>query len=156
MTRILALDLGTTMGWATFTGTRITSGSESFKPGNSQGPGARYLKLRRWLSDTKAANGTFDLVVVERVVRHVSADSAHVYGGFLAHVQAWCEHHGMRLEAYSPGTIKKFATGRGNADKAAMIEAAKAAGYFPKDDNEADAIALMRLVLRGTLKAEPA
>ena len=38
---------------------------------------------------------------------------------------------------------KRYATGRGNADKAKMIEAIRARGYLPADDNEADAIALL-------------
>jgi Holliday junction resolvasome RuvABC endonuclease subunit len=37
------------------------------------------------------------------------------------------------------GTIKKAATGKGNASKADMIAAAKRAGCFTEDDNEADA-----------------
>ena len=40
-------------------------------------------------------------------------------------------------------TIKRFATGRGNADKAAMIAAIQARGFTPADDNEADAIAIL-------------
>jgi Holliday junction resolvasome RuvABC endonuclease subunit len=41
------------------------------------------------------------------------------------------------------GTIKKHATGKGNANKAAMIAATKAKGFNPADDNEADAIAIL-------------
>jgi len=41
------------------------------------------------------------------------------------------------------GTIKKFLTGQGNANKQAMIDAARAEGFSPADDNEADAIAIL-------------
>jgi len=41
------------------------------------------------------------------------------------------------------GTIKRHVTGRGNADKATVIEAVRARGYSPADDNEADAIAIL-------------
>jgi Holliday junction resolvasome RuvABC endonuclease subunit len=41
------------------------------------------------------------------------------------------------------GTIKRHATGNGNASKEAVIEAVKAKGHNPADDNEADAIALL-------------
>jgi len=41
------------------------------------------------------------------------------------------------------GTIKRFATGKGNANKAAMMEAARKRGFSPTDDNEADAIAIL-------------
>lgn len=41
------------------------------------------------------------------------------------------------------GTIKRHVTGKGNADKQAVIAAIKARGYAPVDDNEADAIAIL-------------
>ncbi len=41
------------------------------------------------------------------------------------------------------GTIKRFATGDGNADKDAVIDAIRARGSTPADDNEADALAIL-------------
>ena len=41
------------------------------------------------------------------------------------------------------GTIKRHATGKGNANKDAMIAAVRSWGYTPVDDNEADALALL-------------
>ena len=41
------------------------------------------------------------------------------------------------------GTIKRFATGKGNADKKAMIAAVRGRGFEPADDNEADALAVL-------------
>ena len=41
------------------------------------------------------------------------------------------------------GTIKKHATGKGNANKDQMIGAVRMRGHTPADDNEADAIALL-------------
>jgi hypothetical protein len=40
-------------------------------------------------------------------------------------------------------TIKRFATGKGNAGKDAVLTAIRLRGYQPADDNEADAIALL-------------
>lgn len=148
--RVLALDLGTTAGWAVHANARITSGSVCFSPGRMQGPGMRFLKFRHWLTDQKAHAGGFDQVVYEDVRNHTGTDAAHIYGGFLATLQAWCEHHQIPYRGVGVGTIKKFATGKGNADKTAMIEAARAAGYHPTDHNEADAIALLRLTIRRT------
>ena len=42
-----------------------------------------------------------------------------------------------------PWEGKRYATGRGNADKAKMVAAIEARGFAPADDNEADAIALL-------------
>ena len=48
-----------------------------------------------------------------------------------------------RYQGVPVGTIKRHITGRGNADKAAVIAAVRARGYSPSDDNEADAIAIL-------------
>jgi Holliday junction resolvasome RuvABC endonuclease subunit len=45
------------------------------------------------------------------------------------------------------GTIKRHASGRGNAGKAEVIAAMKARGYAVRDDNEADALALLHWAL---------
>ena len=41
------------------------------------------------------------------------------------------------------GTIKKHATGKGNAGKGDVIASVTARGHAPVDDNEADALALL-------------
>ena len=48
-----------------------------------------------------------------------------------------------RTKGVPVGTIKKHATGKGNAGKSEMIVAAKVRGHNPVDDNEADALALL-------------
>ena len=75
--------------------------------------------------------------------KHAGVDAAHAYGGFMAHLTAWCEHHQIPYQGVPVGTIKKHATGKGNASKAEMIAAAKARGHDPVDDNHADALALL-------------
>ena len=145
---ILALDLGTTTGWA-LRGRdgHITSGSESFRPQRFEGGGMRYLRFKRWLTDIKQCADGLDWVVFEEVRRHAGVDAAHAYGGFMAHLTAWCEHHGIPYQGVPVGTIKKHATGRGNARKEEMLAAARARGHTPADDNEADALALLHWAL---------
>jgi Holliday junction resolvasome RuvABC endonuclease subunit len=41
------------------------------------------------------------------------------------------------------GTIKRFATGKGNAGKEAVVAAVRSRGFARADENEADAIALL-------------
>ena len=48
-----------------------------------------------------------------------------------------------RTRACPVGTIKRHVTGKGNADKQAVIEAVRKLGFAPADDNEADALALL-------------
>lgn len=145
---LLALDLGTKTGYAAFAGGATVSGTMDFKPGRYEGGGMRYLKLRRWLDELHATSALTE-VVFEEVRRHAATDAAHVYGGLLGVLTAWCEGQNPKVPylGYPVGTIKKFATGKGNADKAAMIEAVRLWGYEPVDDNEADAIALLRLAM---------
>lgn len=73
----------------------------------------------------------------------LGVDAAHVYGGFLAHLTAWCEDHEIAYQGVGVGVIKKFMTGAGNASKEAMLQAAKDKGFDPVDDNEADALAIL-------------
>lgn len=141
---ILALDLGTQTGWAVCDrDSGVTSGSESFKPQRFEGGGMRYLRFKRWLTEIKQSCDGIDAVYFEEVRRHAGVDAAHAYGGFMAHLTAWCEHHQIPYQGVPVGTIKKHATGKGNANKDQMIGAARLRGHAPADDNEADAIALL-------------
>jgi Holliday junction resolvasome RuvABC endonuclease subunit len=90
--------------------------------------------------------------VFEEVRRHLSTDSAHVYGGLLATLTAWAELKAIPYEGVPVGTIKRYATGKGNADKAAVIAAMQARGFHPADDNEADALALLLWATRGAVQ----
>jgi len=139
---ILALDLGTTTGYAiSHDSGRIESGIVSFKQNRFDGGGMRYLKFRKWLTEIKQCG--IDEVYYESVRRHIGTDAAHCYGGFLATLQTWCEHHQIPYSGVSVGTIKKSACGRGNATKEDMIKAAIDKGFEPVDDNEADAIHIL-------------
>ena len=103
----------------------------------------RYLRFKHWLTEVKSTTGGIDAVYLEEVRRHAGTNAAHIYGGFLAHVTAWCEHHGVPYRGVPVGTIKRHVTGKGNASKPAVIEAVRARGFVPIDNNEADAIALL-------------
>lgn len=143
-TTILALDLGTTTGWALRDSTGcITSGSESFRPQRFEGGGMRYLRFRRWISEIQESVSEIQFLYFEEVRRHVGVDAAHAYGGFLATLTAWCEHHQIPYQGVPVGTIKKHATGKGNASKDEMVASIRARGHQPADDNEADALALL-------------
>ncbi len=154
---ILALDLGTTTGWALRDRTgRITSGSQSFKPQRFEGGGMRYLRFGRWISEIQTSVSELQFLYFEEVRRHVSTDAAHAYGGFLATLTAWCEHHGVPYQGVPVGTIKKHVTGKGNASKDEMMAAMRARGYLPTDDNEADALALLHWAIQHHYAAQEA
>lgn len=145
---ILALDLGTKTGWAIRDTTgAITSGTISFKQQRFEGGGMVYLRFKQWLTETKNAVSTIDSIYFEEVRRHLGTDAAHAYGGFMAHLTAWAEHHNIPYQGIAVGTIKKHITGKGNASKQEVIAAITVKGFNPKDDNEADALALLDLAL---------
>lgn len=143
--KVLALDLGSATGWAI--GPSFVSGVWRNKAGRYDGGGMRYLRFRAWLSEIKDTAGPFDAVFFEEVRGHKGTDAAHVYGGLLAHLTAWCEEHSIPYEGIPVGTIKRAATGKGNSGKPEMIKAATArVGHPITDDNEADAICLLAYV----------
>jgi len=141
MTRLLALDLGTTTGWAGHDELGgIRSGSMKFKFSRFEGGGMRFVKFRAWLREHLAG---VDAVYFEAVRRHIGVDAAHAYGGYLGHLTALCEEMSIPYSGVPVGTIKKSFTGKGNAGKDEMIAECRRRGFEPADDNEADAIAIL-------------
>ncbi len=122
---VLAIDLGTTTGWALRPRDgQWAHGFVSLKPHRFEGGGMRYLRFKRWLSELKGM-------------------ATDIHGGLLATLTAWCEHHSIPYQGVPVGTIKKHATGKGNAGKDEVIAAMRAKGHPVTDDNEADALALL-------------
>lgn len=145
---ILALDPGTKCGYALGNDdSLVISGVFDLTPGKFDGGGMRFVKLLENLDRMHAASGGIDRVCFEAVRRHKGTDAAHVYGGVMGHIQSWCERNGIPYEGVPVQAIKKFATGKGNAPKDAVIDAVESWGFSPTDDNEADAIALLKLQL---------
>jgi len=144
--KISSFDIATKLGWATWESGRISSGVYDFKNGAWDGAGICYLKFARWLRRYHADSG---LVSFEGVMSHGPGGiyAAHKYGGFVAVLQAECERMQIPYYGEGVGTIKKFWTGSGNASKERMIAEADRRGFNPKDDNEADALALLHLTL---------
>lgn len=148
---ILALDLGTNTGWAkqTFLGD-IVSGTESFATKRHEGAGMKYLRFKRWLTEIKQSG--IEEVYYEEVRNHAGVAAAHAYGGYEAHLMAWCEHHEIPYSSVPVGTIKRSATGKGNASKQMMIDAAKEKGFDVESDDQADAIHLLLYVIENLSK----
>lgn len=141
---ILALDLGTTTGWALRAADGlITSGTVSFRPSRYDGGGMRYLRFRAWLDSLAVDVGRPGAIHFEEVRRHAGTDAAHIFGGLLATLTAWAEMHSVPYQGVPVGTIKRHVAAKGNADKAAVMAAVRARGFTPADDNEADAIAIL-------------
>jgi Holliday junction resolvasome RuvABC endonuclease subunit len=145
MKSILALDLGTNCGWAVRNRDgAVASDVARFPPSRFAGGGMRFVQFRKWLADM-LGNGQVDLVYFEEVRNHGKAgvDAAHLYGGFLAHLTAYCESHSIPYQGVGVGQVKKSWTGKGNSNKEAMVAEAKRRGFNTSNDNEADALAIL-------------
>ncbi len=142
---ILALDLGTTTGYALYNDGPIVHGVWHFKNKTGEGAGMRLVRCRRQLDCVAKRFPKIDLVAYELVRRHIGTQAAHVYGALQGVVMEWCETHGFPYEGVPVGTIKKFATEKGNASKADMIAAVNRWGYKIDDDNQADALAILHM-----------
>lgn len=141
---ILTIDLGTRTGWAAVQHDHIVHGWVDLKPKRFEGGGMRFLRFKQWLNEVHGSlGGNVQAVYFEEVRRHIGVDAAHTYGGLMATLTSWCEHHRIPYSGVPVGTIKKHATGSGAAKKDAMIAAMQAKGHPVTDDNEADALALL-------------
>lgn len=141
---ILALDLGSATGWAIRDRNGlITSGRDKFSESGKTN-GRKWMNFRTRLAGFE----NIDVVYYEDVKRHLSTLSAHAFGGFLAHLELWCEVRKIPLIGVGVGTVKKNFTGNGHANKEDMVAEAKKRGYNPACDNQADAIAIMLLAIK--------
>ena len=129
-TAVLALDLGQSTGWALRTAEGlITSGTAEFRPGRFEGGGMPFLRFRVWLQELHETAGGIGAVLFEEVRRHIGTSAGHLYGGWLAILSTWCEEHGVPYEGVPVGTIKRHATGKGNASKDEVIAAMRSRGF---------------------------
>lgn len=145
----LALDLGTTTGWAlrgVLSGS-LLSGTWNFQPRRGDGAGVRFLRLQAKLDEMRR-DWPLRRVVYELPAGHYKSGAADdCIKGLVSHVQSWCERNSVPCEGYSPTQVKKLATGKGNANKAAVLAAAKE--KYPDqnivDGNQADALFVLEL-----------
>lgn len=145
---ILALDLGTNCGWALHVrGGTISGGTVRHVLRRGEQPGQKWISFRTQLIEHKRAAGEIHAIYYEDVKRHVGVLAAHAYGGFLANLEMWCAVNNVRMVPVGVGVIKKYWTGKGNADKGAMIAEAKSRGFTTVDENHADALAILSLAL---------
>jgi len=140
---ILALDVATETGWATNSNGTLQSGITSFKMKRGESPGMRFLRCRAWLNEMHGLLGNKIDVIVYEQAQHRGGAATMVCVGLVTEVQAFASKYEIEMMPVHTGTLKKFATGKGNASKKEMIRAAKKRGWKPKDDNEADAQLLL-------------
>jgi len=140
---ILAIDPGTSCGFALGNDHgAITSGVWQLAPGRGESPGVRYLKLRGRLNEAilAAPRGTIDIVIFERSFQRGQA-AVHIHHGLVSHLEAWCAENRIEHANVMATTLKKWATGAGNASKDDMRRIGLTR-FKPEslDENEIDAL----------------
>lgn len=155
----IGFDLGMKCGWSIrHPGRHIDCGVYNLKGGRFEGGGMRFVRFRKFVEGMLDLRSGIGIVGYEEVRRHLGTDAAHVYGGLQAILTEICEARDLPYLGIPVGTIKKHATGKGNANKEAMLSAAR--NRWPdlsiEDDNVADALfvselAEMELVTDGKL-----
>ncbi len=145
----LSLDTGTDTGWAIRIGSVIHSGTQNFQhDAKRESPGMRFLRFSKWL---RGMIKEHDVVQVIYEQPHQRGGAATTVGvGLATHLMSVCAELEVEHVAVHSGTLKKFATGKGNANKDEMYQALlrdqrdplRARTMIP-DDNEVDAIWLL-------------
>jgi len=146
---ILALDLGTHCGWAVAKRDgAMEYGTESF---HRLTGGNKWASFRAWLSMLIGKQG-IEIVYFEDVKAHGPGQvlAAHAYGGFLAMAQMVCHQHNIRMVGVGVSTVKKAWTGKGNANKEAMIATAREKGFRlgKAEHDTADALAILSFAVK--------
>lgn len=165
MKTILALDLGTTTGWAYRDASgKVTAGSWLLQDEAARKKAAKVRLDRRldprvpalfrqinflW-SDHKCDAGLrglpIDFVVFEDVQFSRYTLQTQLWSSFRAAVWLFCYLHNVETDCIDVMTLKKLATGSGAADKDFMVRTATKLfpGILIVDDNCADALHLLQ------------
>jgi Holliday junction resolvasome RuvABC endonuclease subunit len=142
--KILSLDVSSHCGWAI---SNKIYGVWELTPKRDESGGMRLLRFKAKLQEVVNLE-KIQLVVFERS-SGIHKGAIIVQSELHGVLKIFCEENGIEHKAYSAKEIKKFATGKGNANKEKMILAAKEKlGYNGDNDNEADALWILELAKR--------
>lgn len=142
--KILALDPATKCGFAHSSG---PSGTFDLSIRKDESGGMRLIRFRAKLDEVKATAGV-DLVVFEASRNSKFGNAIRVAAQLQGVIEMWCTDNGVEYRGYSPAEIKKHATGKGNAGKEQMLEAASNRGWNPETEDECDALWVLDLARR--------
>lgn len=142
---VLGLDTATKTGWAFYdskTKRVIESGVQDFSKKRGESNGLVFLRFRKWIASTIQQGA--ELVAYEQA-HHRGGAATELCVNLTGRVQEACAALHIECATVRTMTLKKFATGKGNAGKPEMIAAAHPViGRPPIDDNEADAVHVAR------------
>lgn len=140
--KILSLDMASTTGWAI--DTQKLYGTWDLRTLKDESMGMKLIRLKAKLQLIHKTE-KLDVIIYERPAGQHAASVIH-QSKMIGILEEFCEEEGIDYKAFSAKEIKKFATDNGNANKTAMVNAAKEKyGYPGEDDNVADAMHMLEL-----------
>ena len=144
---ILAIDPATQCGWAHSCG---PCGTWDLSVRSDESSGMKLLRLQGKVAEIYSSVG-IDIVYFE-AARFAMPDRQHAVmsqNQFIGALVVWCEQNKIQYRGVAPTEVKKFATGKGNANKEQMIAAAKKKwpGAEIQDDNTADALWILEFAM---------
>jgi Holliday junction resolvasome RuvABC endonuclease subunit len=138
---ILGIDQASNCGWAI---NNQIYGLWDLKTRKDEDSGMKLLRFRNKLKEVVASENV-DIIVYERVAGQHKSSIIHA-AKLVAVIETFCIDNGIGYASFSAAEIKKYATGKGNANKEAMVTAAQQRyGYTGTDDNIADALHILNL-----------
>lgn len=140
MHRIIALDLSlTATGWAAH------NGSPTPVHGLIKPRGRGIPRLQDALDQVVEVAAGAELAVIEGYAFSSRASHAHGLGELGGVIRLGLTQKGVTIVEVPPASMKKVATGRGNASKElVLVEAVKRLGYRGADNNISDALWLLQ------------
>lgn len=140
--KVLALDLSSKTGWAHTCG---QSGVWNFKIKSDESKDMRLIRLRGKITEIYQSVG-INLIVFESA-NYSGTNRNSLPDELISVVKTWClDRSNIEYKGYPSSEIKKHATGKGNANKDAMVKAAREKFEIDIiDDNHADALWLLDL-----------
>lgn len=139
---ILATDPASEFGWAI---SDTIYGIWDLTTRKDESMGMKLIRLEGKLKEIYEIH-PFKVLVYERPGGRNKFPIMH-QSKLIGEMEKWCEKRGIQYAGYSASEIKKFATGKGNANKEAMVKAAQERyGYEGDNDNVADALHLLHMV----------
>lgn len=138
---ILAIDQASHCGWAI---NNQVYGLWDLTTRKDEDSGMKLIRFRNKLKEVCESEGV-DIIVYERVAGQHKNSIIHT-AKLVAIIETYCKDNEIGYASFSAAEIKKYATGKGNANKDMMVVAARETyGYEGDDDNVADALHILNL-----------
>lgn len=140
MNTILAIDPGRKTGWALLEDGMTESGVMDFGLKRGESQGMVFVRFNAWLKKMIAHH--LPEVVIFEQPHHRGGAATQLLYGMTTRIQERCDLCNIQYTAIHSATLKKYATGKGNAKKGEILKTAwvKWPKRIIQDDNEADAL----------------